>query len=498
MRLLHTTTLEFKEFFDSEVPRYAILSHRWGDEEVGFKDIRNRTARPGPALRKIERCCRLAASRRLNWVWIDTCCIDKRSSAELSEAINSMFKWYERARLCLVYLSDIQIYPAELSRRDSQTRWRWLGEQGDLRRRFTNSRWFTRGWTLQELLAPRALTFFDAEWIEIGTRADLAREVSNATRIPITYSGGLWGKVSVAEKMSFAAHRTTSREEDIAYCLLGLFDVAMPLLYGEGAYNAFQRLQIEIMNKSSDESLFAWKSNEPASGMLAPNPSCFADSGDIIISSRLSKRVFRRPFTMSNIGLEFPVPDHLPQKGIIPIYLNCHRSVDRSKIKALCIQLRVQDNVAFRIRCDLLDAVDYPQRYKQCNMQDLDHEIESTRTVYVRQPDKVEVEYSRILTQLEEGKILLTELPIVATADKGIQFLNPGPISVAADSRGRILDPGRVSSLLEARAEMCTHTALMAHAAFIVHLRKWKDAAYDEEQEALEYKKELEKTTPKT
>ncbi|KAI4256613.1 MAG: hypothetical protein L6R42_006114 [Xanthoria sp. 1 TBL-2021] len=437
MRLLNTGSLDFAEFFDSDIPKYAILSHCWGAREIGFKEVRKRTAPAGPALRKIERCCRQAASDGWQWVWIDTCCIDKRSSAELSEAINSMYKWYQRSEVCYVYLSDFHFSPAELSKksrfllstvlkygtrrpfesveeggRSMSLFAHWFNRQPDFMRRFGNCVWFTRGWTLQELLAPKSHVFFDAEWNEIGTKLDLRLAISAATKIPEDYMLGprhevsnfmldLSHEISIATRMSFAANRVTSREEDIAYCLLGLFDVAMPLLYGEGATNAFQRLQIEIMRKSSDESLFAWTSDAPVSGLLAPNPTCFADSGTLV-----SFKQPRRRFAMSNIGLELPVPDHLPEKGSIPIYLNCGRSSDPITLQgpnALCIQLRVKDNEAFRIRCDLLDPAAYPQRYEHFKVGDLRNEMKNTRNIYVRQPNKIEVLFNGAISQLESA-----------------------------------------------------------------------------------------------
>ncbi|KAL8749709.1 MAG: hypothetical protein Q9199_007521 [Rusavskia elegans] len=428
MRLLNTRSLDFAEFFDSDIPKYAILSHRWGAREIGFKEVRKRTAPAGPALRKIERCCRQAASDGWQWVWIDTCCIDKRSSAELSEAINSMYKWYQRSEVCYVYLSDFHFSPAELSEKSSfllstilkhgtqgpfesvkeggrlmSRTAHWFNGQPDLMRRFGNCVWFTRGWTLQELLAPKSQFFFDAEWNEIGTKLDLSLAISAATKIREDYMLVPMHEICIATRMSFAANRLTSREEDIAYCLLGLFDVAMPLLYGEGATNAFQRLQIEIMRKSSDESLFAWTSDVPASGLLAPNPTCFADSGTLVIFKQP-----RRRFAMSNIGLEFPVPDHLPEKGSIPIYLNCRRSYDSiapQDPNALCIQLRVKDNDAFRIRCDLLDPAAYPQRYEHLKVRDLRNEMKNTRNIYVRQPNVIEVAHNNFLSSLEERQL---------------------------------------------------------------------------------------------
>ena len=189
-------------------------------------------------------CCKTVAKDGWQWIWIDTCCIDKSSSAELSEAINSMFQWYQNAELCYAYLQDVSIQHG-LSPNFNFAKW------------FRKSRWFQRGWTLQELLAPRYMVFLDTHWRSIGTRSQLMADISTATTIPphhiVSYS-----HCSVAQKMSWAAHRVTTCLEDQAYCLLGLFDISMPLLYGEGP-KAFERLQGEILKLSDDETIFAWK-----------------------------------------------------------------------------------------------------------------------------------------------------------------------------------------------------------------------------------------------
>jgi hypothetical protein len=169
-----------------------------------------------------------------------SCCIDKTSSAELSEAINSMFRWYKNAAVCYVYLSDV-------SRSD------------DLTPSMSKSRWFTRGWTLQELLAPSVIVFYSAEWQHLGTKSQLSRLLLTITFIEEEY---LRGKdlqlASVAKRMSWSSRRNTSRIEDIAYCLLGIFDIHMPLIYGEGK-KAFQRLQGEILKATPhDHTLYAW------------------------------------------------------------------------------------------------------------------------------------------------------------------------------------------------------------------------------------------------
>jgi hypothetical protein len=271
MRLLNTTTIELKYFIGDDIPPYAILSHTWDDEEVTFKDMSDRTAEgkrlveATAGFRKISRCCSIALADGFEWVWIDTCCIDKASSAELSEAINSMYMWYSKADVCYVYLSDV----------DEASHWK-------------HSRWFTRGWTLQELIAPSSVIFFDRDWEEVGTKLSLHKAISGVTRIP---SEALLGECrltycSVAQRMSWAARRKTTRSEDLAYCLLGLFRVSMPLLYGEGLEKAFVRLQIEILRNEVDTSMFAWESNSGcatlyATGLLATSPSAFYNSGDV-------------------------------------------------------------------------------------------------------------------------------------------------------------------------------------------------------------------------
>ncbi|KAL8774803.1 MAG: hypothetical protein Q9209_000742 [Squamulea sp. 1 TL-2023] len=299
MRLLHAETLEFDDFFDTQIPPYLILSHRWGEKEVSYQQMHKERAVEGPGLTKVLNFCGLALEKRYTWVWIDTCCIDKKSSAELSEAINSMFKWYQSAEECIVYLSDVA-----LGR---------LGKIEEIEASFSASVWFTRGWTLQELLAPKRLTFYDSNWKEIGDTDLLSRMISVITGIDEQFiARGASppvpvGTASVAARMSWVAKRKTSRSEDIAYCLLGIFDVNMPLLYGEGAEKAFIRLQTEIINISDDETIFAWTSNQRRSGMLATDPSFFAYSKEVVNYRAVGQTYLR--FWMTNKGLAFQIPD---------------------------------------------------------------------------------------------------------------------------------------------------------------------------------------------
>ncbi|KAF6809138.1 het domain-containing protein [Colletotrichum sojae] len=217
MRLINTDTLELEEFVSSEVAPPA--------QKKG--------------LSKIQSACRQASRDGYTHIWVDTNCIDKSSSAELSEAINSMFAWYQEAALCYVYMADVP--PSTYH----------MMEQKDSS--FRNGRWFTRGWTLQELIAPRLAVFY-----------------ADDCRVPAEFS--------IAQIMSWASTRTTTRTEDLAYCLLGLFGVNMPLLFGEGP-RAFLRLQQELIKISDDRSIFAFDS---ASTPLATSPTLFSRSRHIL------------------------------------------------------------------------------------------------------------------------------------------------------------------------------------------------------------------------
>ncbi|KAM5358010.1 hypothetical protein ACJZ2D_015686 [Fusarium nematophilum] len=253
MWLINTRTLELEAVVDSKQHKFAILSHTWGEGEVTFQDIQDLdAARKKPGFSKIEATCSIALNAsQLKYAWIDTCCIDKTSSAELSEAINSMFAWYGDAEVCIVWLSDLEPMPCHLG----------LKERTEtLATALSNCRWFTRGWTLQELIAPRRMEFFDKEWTFVGGKADLQDVLSATSGIEssVLFDCSRLEYVPVARRMSWAARRTTTRIEDQAYCLLGIFNINMPLLYGEGQ-KAFLRLQEAIASQSNDLSLFAWQ-----------------------------------------------------------------------------------------------------------------------------------------------------------------------------------------------------------------------------------------------
>ncbi|KAI4958412.1 hypothetical protein J4E86_004012 [Alternaria arbusti] len=270
MRLLNVNTRQLWEFFGDAIPPYAILSHTWGKDEVSLEDLSREGHQQKQGYAKIEGCCQQANKDKHSWVWVDTCCIDKTSSAELSEAINSMYRWYENSEVCYAYLRDV---PSGAD----------VYAQGSA---FRKSRWFTRGWTLQELLAPRRIEFYDTDWTPISfsmkdtsdymIKVNYAKLLSDITFIdkdifhPLVHTEN---PVSAACVFSWMARRSTTRVEDEAYCLLGLLNINMPLLYGEGK-KAFIRLQQAILSSSDDISLLTWGYN----CLLTHEQSCLARS----------------------------------------------------------------------------------------------------------------------------------------------------------------------------------------------------------------------------
>jgi ankyrin repeat protein len=234
------------EFSGDKIPRYAILSHTWGadNEEITFQDMKNGRSRSKASYRKISFCEKQAKVDGLEYFWVDTCCIDKSSSQELSEAINSMFRWYKNAERCYVYLSDVS---DSTSDGDGECTKRWKPA-------FKKSRWFTRGWTLQELIAPASVEFFSREGTCLGNKKSLEQTLHEITGIAVkALRGSHLSQFSTQERFSWAAKRNTNREEDAAYCLLGIFDICMPLLYSEGREKALARLEKQIRKTSKDE-----------------------------------------------------------------------------------------------------------------------------------------------------------------------------------------------------------------------------------------------------
>ncbi|KAI0908774.1 heterokaryon incompatibility protein-domain-containing protein [Ustulina deusta] len=368
MWLINTSTHRLVFHANEPTDKYLILSHTWEEEEVTFQDFQDLDfARTKKGFSKIEETCRLAREISLGWAWIDTCCIDKTSSAELSEAINSMFRWYHNSAICAAYLSDLPPHDGHAPSRGQMTRGapgedleeplkenffssvdesglefggEWDGSsEGDpdsggdpdnellsefekellkehkssdktswAKVEFPKCRWFTRGWTLQELLAPNNVKFYDKQWNFLGNKIslrDLLSEITNIDSLALTKSRPL-RDYSVAARMSWSSERVTTRPEDQAYCLLGIFGVYMPLIYGEGTH-AFARLQEEICRTTNDLSLFAWTSQQIAlhdhHGLFAQSPADFWDCHRIERFSLSRRR--DSDLTVTNNGLIF-------------------------------------------------------------------------------------------------------------------------------------------------------------------------------------------------
>ncbi|KAI3325338.1 HET-domain-containing protein [Xylariaceae sp. AK1471] len=303
MRLINTQTFEFGEFYGTDIPKYAILSHTWQQgEEITFHEWQRWDAdtslQKKSGFKKILGASRQAQRDSLDWLWVDTNCIDKTSSAELTEAINSMYEWYSESVVCYAYLSDVST-SLELS--DGQ----------EFKRQFRESRWWTRGWTLQELLAPTRILFFTESWKLISDRESMAKEISDISGVSQEYLTGrrtTLNRAYAAEKMSWLSKRRTTRVEDMAYCMLGLFEVNLPLLYGEGR-KAFIRLQEEIIRVSNDHTIFCWTWTDTVPkdwvSMLAPWPDTFAESQGY---RPLLNGIKFRPYSMTNLGLAIQLP----------------------------------------------------------------------------------------------------------------------------------------------------------------------------------------------
>lgn len=308
MWLLQAQTRKLVQFTDESkiYGKYAILSHVWQDDELSFQDVHDNV--PGHEQKagyaKIKYACEQALVENLQYLWADTCCINKLSSAELSEAINSMYRWYYEAKYCFAYLYDMP--------------------RVDLK----NSKWFTRGWTLQELIAPGVVKFYDCTWTEIGTKIGMIGEIQKITSIdePVLRDRNKLQSASVAARMAWAAERVTSKKEDEAYCLMGIFDVNMPMIYGEGM-RAFARLQEEIIKTYEDQSILAWQAWEhnQANLLLSPSPKGFRKAHKIV---SWSHTWVDDSFDLHNKGLRIYLPvvqDPGDPKRIVAI-LNCRYS----------------------------------------------------------------------------------------------------------------------------------------------------------------------------
>ncbi|KAM7186338.1 Heterokaryon incompatibility protein (HET) domain containing protein [Rhypophila sp. PSN 637] len=335
MRLVNVESLRLELFYGDPTEPYAVLSHTWGkeEEELSFQNIQHLEEQDTARRAKLDGTCAQARKDGFKYVWIDTCCIDKTNAVELSEAITSMFRWYKSSKMCYTLLSDIA---------EGQTD------------RISKSRWFTRGWTLQELLASPKMTFFDSTWRVLGTKSSLSGPLMAATHIPHHILTGIASldSASIAQKFSWASTRTTTRPEDMAYCLFGIFSIAIPPLYGEGLTAAFERLQEAIIKRTHDDSILAWgltegrESNAISSknkglpavsgGILAASPGAFRGCGDIVRRNRIDTRIRISEASWGTI----PINIHLqPGGGISDFshvgYLSCGPKSDPSKVIAV-------------------------------------------------------------------------------------------------------------------------------------------------------------------
>jgi len=260
MRLLHFNglgELTWTVFAKQDIPPYAILSHTWGSGEVSFEDLVNNTGKKKAGYRKILFCGDQATRDSLEYFWVDTCCIDKRNLTELSTAINSMFRWYQKAVKCYVFLSDVSTSGMTNAEAHHST---W---EAALR----TSRWFTRGWTLQELIAPASVEFFSLQFQRLGDKRSLEQLIHEITRIPVdALQGEPLVNFSQFERMQWAENRQTTEEEDGAYCLLGIFGVSMLPNYGEGKANALRRLRKAIDEAEYPDNV-GWQQEETRSCM---------------------------------------------------------------------------------------------------------------------------------------------------------------------------------------------------------------------------------------
>jgi hypothetical protein len=262
MRLLHfdeSRGLVLTDFREKSVPPYAILSHRWGDDEVLFEDLFRHNYKYKTGYQKIKFCAEQAAQDRLHYFWIDTCCIDKWNLRERSKAINSMYYWYQNATKCYVYLLDV----SASNTNDARQHITWEAS-------FRNSDWFTRGWTLQELIAPASVEFFSSEGRRLGDKESLKQLIHKITNIPIeALKGHHLDKFSISDRMTWAEARKTTEPEDAAYCQLGLLNINMPLNYGEGKEKALSRLQEELKTSNTTPSVIPFFQNDRFVGRQA-------------------------------------------------------------------------------------------------------------------------------------------------------------------------------------------------------------------------------------
>ena len=347
-----------REFVDEKLPPYVIVSHRWEGDEITYQDLESNGFFRKRGFQKIKESCRIALEADCSWIWLDTCCIDKRNSTELNEAINAMYEWYQKASFCIAYLFDHEYGVNDLS----------------------ESTWFKRCWTLQELIAPRYVEFYDRKWKNIGSKAQRRDELAAITRIDKqTLSGADPKERSIAQRMSWAAGRKASRIEDEAYSLLGLFGLSMPTLYGSGN-RAFQSLQEELLqrNATDDQSIFAWdhqtleEGQRGHYGLLAKSAAAFASCQ----STRNTASSVRSASLVAG-GVELDVLTIPYSVGIYLCALDC-TSTDRSERDAILLEQLDDKNHYARVISESTAVLSVSLR----NLED--HPACKRRTLYVR------------------------------------------------------------------------------------------------------------------
>lgn len=383
MRLMRTDTFEVVEI--GRIPHYAILSHRWEYEEITFKNLDPKALQDASfssisrglhsSARKLRSACMLAQNQGFAYIWVDTVCIDKSSSEELRMALNSMFKWYHEAAVCYTFFNDV-LFAATGPDMFNSLHEERLGRP---------SEWFERGWTLQELVAPRKMEFYDAHWALMGNRNDLAEYVGKAARINPVYLNGKanYRNACNAVKMSWMAGRRTQMVEDIAYSLLGIFNVHLTPQYGEGI-KAFSRLQDAIMSDfgTMDESLFAWQwppnrqlanfrsehrsppiFSEQQWGLLAPSPDCFANSGDLVVDPGRVEQRINGGFHVTPYGITVTTGYGDGKnffglnKSSMSLALNCWRVTKERALETIVLELKGSSRKGWcRVECNTLKS----------------------------------------------------------------------------------------------------------------------------------------------
>lgn len=378
MRLLKTgrfvsgqaSTLELHEFRGRR-ERYAILSHTWraaAREEILFSDLvahcdsstrksggcvsvnldGEQSIREKPGWTKLAFALEQADEDGKDWLWVDTACIDRSSSAELDEAINSAYEWCKQSAICYALLEDVAL-----------EEWH---EMKYGKAKAITSRWFSRGWTLSELLAPGHVVFYSMEWIRLGDKHELSGVLSTTTGIDasVIEDDNLVEFQSVAKRMSWAARRETTLPEDRAYSMMGLMGVNMSVLYGEGEKKAFIRLQQEIIKSCDDPSILAWSDPEVGNcphGLLADSPRAFAASSTY---ARDAYEEQQQPFSITNRGVGIAM--HLtsdPGCDHFVAALQCPDPLDSNRFLAVYLRkMSTGEQQYIRIRCDEIGSVE--------------------------------------------------------------------------------------------------------------------------------------------